>query len=503
MKNYFLRNISFGDVLNVDPSNIPEEMNQVHEAVWELEHHGGSGTAFFIGPNQVVTNFHLMLLSKDGSYKSHSIKDIYLKQGDKRLNLSKVLYASSVEDLIILETEERVSKYLNVSKKEPSGRLFALGYPRGVKKTLIHVEEYGMFDDGYDYVMAVDKLGLEGISGCPVLDGKKEVIGVAYRAVSNMLKVIKVSKLEELRRGFIGSDCSNLLLSSCIEQEIKNLKEKAEQRDFLAQCVLAYMYNLGVVVKEDKEKAFKWTLESAEQGYASAQGNVAQMYEFGAGVKEDKEKAFKWVLESARKGYAPAQAKVAKMYEFGEGVKEDKAKAFKWILESARQGYAIAQHKVAVMYLDGIGVKKNKKQSFDWMLKSARQGYDLAQHTVAVMYLDGIGVKQNIKQAFDWMLKSAMQGDDLAQYKVAVMYLNGIGVKKNKKQSFDWMLKSARQGYAPAQAKVAKMYEFGEGVKEDKEKAFDWMLKSAKQGYAEAQKEVDQMYYNGVGVGLE
>ena len=461
MKNYFPSNISFGDILNVDSSETPEEINQVHEAVWELEHHGGSGTAFFIGANQVVTNFHLMLLSKDGSYKSHSIKDLYLKQGDKRLNLSKVLYASAVEDLVILETEERVSKYLNVSKKKPSGRLFALGYPRGVKKTLIHAEEYGMFDDGYDYVMAMDKIGLEGISGGPVLDGKKEVIGVAYRSVSNMLKVIKVSKLEELRRGFIGSDCSNLLLSACIEQEIKNLKEKAEQRDFLAQCVLAYMYNLGVGVKEDKEKSFKWILESAEQGYASAQGQVAQMYESGIGVKEDKEKAFKWILESAEQGYAPAQGKVAQMYEFGIGVKEDKEKSFKWILESARLGYALAQHKVAVMYLDGIGVKQNTKQAFNWMLKSVMQGYDLAQYKVAVMYLDGIGVKQNTKQAFDWMLKSARQGYDLAQYAVAQMYLKGIGVKEDKKQAFDWILKSAEQGHTEAQKEVVKMYNNG------------------------------------------
>ena len=371
MKNYLrllLIIVSFGYVLNVAQAKIPEDIRQAEKAVWKLKlsNFMGNGTAFFIGPKHVVTNFHVISAGKDESYKSRSIKDLYLTQGYKRLKISKVLYASAVDDLAILETEEPVSEYLKLSEKVPSGSLFALGYPAGVKKTLIHLEEYGVFDNGHDYQMTMDKIGVGGISGSPVLDGQKKAIGVAQRTSSNLFYVIKVSKLEDLKRGFIGLDCSNLSLSLCIEQEIKNLKEKAEEGDFLAQHILADMYFEGIGVKKDKVKALDWMSKAANQGDILALNEVAGVVE-----KDDKE-AYKWFLEAANRGDAMARINLAIIYYFGIGVKEDKEEAFRICLEVVNQGYAPAQFLLSFMYLTGRGVDKDYRKAFDWMLKWAK-----------------------------------------------------------------------------------------------------------------------------------
>ena len=453
----FVLNVAQAEVSEgITQEEIPEEILEAHEAVWKFEISRESkgfkklffqaiffniinnGTAFFIGPNQVVTNFHVISDGKNESYKSRSIENIYLKQGDKKINFKKVLYASAVDDLVILETEEEVSEYLNVSEEDPSGRLFALGYPGGVKQTLIHLEEYGVSDKVYDYEIAVNKSDLPGLSGGPVLDEKKELIGVAYRASGNMLRFIKVSKIEELRRGSIGIDCSEFSLSFCVEEAIQNLEEKAEQGDILAQYQLALMYLYGIGMEQDYKKAFYWMEKAENQGDILDQGELAMMYFFGIGVEKNVEKAFYLLSKVARQGYASA---------------------IDVMLKEAEEGYASAQYQLALMYLEGKGVDQDEEQAFYWMSKAARQGY---------------------ASAFDWMLKKAEEGYASAQYELALMYLEGKGVDQDDEQAFYWMEKAARQGDAPAQYELVLMYFYGIGVDQDEEQAFYWMSKAAR-----------------------
>ena len=452
MKKYlklFLIGIFFTFILNVAQAKVPEGISQekipenilqAHKTVWQfvlsnkiilkiIRPNISSGTAFFIGPNQVVTNFHVINAFENENYKYHSIKDIYLKQGDKRIKFKRVLYASAVDDLVILETEKTVSDYLNISEEVSLGRLFAFGYPGKVKKILIHLEEYGVTDNTYNYAIAVDKSDLGGLSGGPVLDGQGKIVGVVYRSIQNMLRVIKFSKIVELRRGSIGIDCSGLSFSSCIKKAIENLEEKAEQGDIIAQEELAEMYFEGIGVKKDDKKAFDWIEKAAkqEEGYAPAQYKLAKMYLGGIGVKKDDKKAFDWMEKSAKKDYAPAQYQLARMYFEGIGVKKDDKKAVDWMELSAKQGYAPAQYQLAEMYLYGRGVERNNEQVIDWLSKAAKQGY---------------------LEAIDLMLILAEQDDVLAQYQLAEMYLYGRGVKKNIVKAFYWYKKAIKQGKA-------------------------------------------------------
>ena len=408
----FVLNVAQAEVSEgITQEEIPEEILEAHEAVWKLEvshinENGtvvlnGPGTAFFIGPNQVVTNFHVISDGKNESYKSRSIENIYLKQGDKKINFTKVLYASAEDDLAILETEEEVSEYLNVSEEDPSGRLFALGYPHGIKQTLIHLEEYGVSDKGYDYKIVVNKVVFKGLSGGPVLDEKKEVIGIIYHGYENILRFIKVSKIEELRSGVIGRDCSDFSLSSCVEKAIENLKEEAERGYALAQYQLARMYLYGIGMEPDYKKAFYGMEKAAEQGYAPAQDTLARRYLGGTGVESYYRKDFYWrqQVEQLRRGLELSLEDVL-----------DEAEAFYWMKKVAEQGDAPAQYELALMYFYGIGVDQDEEQALNWMEEAAEQGSAPAQYELALMYLHGRVVEQDEEQAFYWMSKAARQG---------------------------------------------------------------------------------------------
>ena len=362
-------------VLNVAQAEqtVPEDIAQVHEAVWKIVHSNGSEeTAFFIGPNKVVTHF-FSLINLGELNKNHSIDDIHLEQGDRRLKLKRVLNTSFVDGLAILETEEVSEHFITISKEKPSGRLFALLYPEGVKQiqTLIHSEEYEIIDDGHVYYIAVDKANINGVGGAPVLDQKAEMVGAVFTNSDHVLAVNKTSTLEELQEGRIGLDCSKLSLSSCIEQAIKDLTERADNKDPIAQYLASILYFGTRGEKEDLKKAFDWMLQSAENNYAPAQFALAHMYLYGVGVKQDIGQAIKWWLKSANQGYIYSINIAASIYYYGlGGMAQDKEKVSEWMLQLAEQGYTKVQYHLSQMYDKGEGVDQDKTQALYWLSRS-------------------------------------------------------------------------------------------------------------------------------------
>lgn len=70
----------------------------------------------------------------------------------------------------------------------------------------------------------------------------------------------------------------------------------------------------------------------AETGDADAAYEVADMYDFGLGVAPDSQKAFKHYLFAARRGHAEAQFKLANRYDNGVGVRISKYESLTWYL---------------------------------------------------------------------------------------------------------------------------------------------------------------------------
>ena len=138
------------------------------------------GTGFFISPNKILTNFHVI----NGLVQNN--KEARLLIGDKKYEKennmkAKVLKVSAFYDLALLESERDVDDYLTISTAEADySNLFTLGYPGNfvVKREIgmesrkkYHLELSDNYFHGDDF---------SGASGSPIVNEKNEVMAVHF-----------------------------------------------------------------------------------------------------------------------------------------------------------------------------------------------------------------------------------------------------------------------------------------------------------------------------------
>jgi len=87
----------------------------------------------------------------------------------------------------------------------------------------------------------------------------------------------------------------------------------AEQGDAQAQAQMASLYLLGRDGFEKDEKlAAEWMEKAASQGLVDAQVVMAAMYDKGLGVTGDRDKATQWYEKAAAKGHGTSLAILGK-----------------------------------------------------------------------------------------------------------------------------------------------------------------------------------------------
>ena len=257
---------SFSAVL---PASLTERLEQARQAVWMIGNHNYIGTAFFVSPRHVVTNWHVI--------HDQNIASLSLQQegNEQKLSVKRLVSVSVLHDLALLETGESSASHLTVRKDVASDKedLFLPGYPGGngvFKYTLKTGPLKELKDDIFTYFF-INRTDLFGNSGGPVLDADNRVVGVISRRTHNYIPMIKGSILREFIAGDIGLNCEGLTLRACIKKEIDHLQEQAKRGSQIAQYRLAIMYYYGEGVKRNLSSAFEWYQRAAEQGHEKAQ----------------------------------------------------------------------------------------------------------------------------------------------------------------------------------------------------------------------------------------
>ncbi len=134
--------------------------------------------------------------------------------------------------------------------------------------------------------------------------------------------------------GFIIVDC---LLPSQVRQlepGTISLTQRRPIKTSISDCEI----RSGEYVAQDRSDyaaALKVWLAKAKAGDPKAQTYVGEIYEKGLGVPPDYEKAAQWYQKAAAQGYASAQMDLGFLYERGFGVKQDSAMAEKWYRQAA------------------------------------------------------------------------------------------------------------------------------------------------------------------------
>ena len=431
------------------PAPLTEQLEQAQQAVWMISSSSdkSSGTAFFVSPRHVVTNWHVI--------HNQNMASLSLQQegNEQKLSIKRLVSVSVFHDLALLETGESSASHLTVRKDVVSDKedLFLPGYPGGVFKYTLKTGPLKDFKDGISIHFSVNRTDLRGNSGGPVLDANNRVVGVISEGVNNYIHIIKGSILREFIGADRGSNYEGQSSQTFIEEEINNLQEQAKRGSQIAQCKLAIIYYDGEGGEKNPSSARKWFHPAAVQGDAIAQDSLGLMYLYGKGGEKNPSLARKWFQRSAKQGYPPAQYHLGVMYDKGEGVEKNPSLAFEWYRQAAVQGYAEAQYHLGVMYDKGEEVEKNPSLAFEWYRQAAVQGYVEAQYHLGVMYYYGKGGEKNPSLAFEWYRRAAEQGHAAAQYHLGVMYGHGMGVRKDLSLARKWFHLAAKQSFPLAQ----------------------------------------------------
>ena len=74
------------------------------------------------------------------------------------------------------------------------------------------------------------------------------------------------------------------------EEIFKIALEDAQNGSVEAQEAVGYMYEIGIIVKQDYKKSVEWYEKAAIKGLPSAQFNLGNMYYNGYGVRQNYKK---------------------------------------------------------------------------------------------------------------------------------------------------------------------------------------------------------------------
>ncbi len=166
--------------------------------------------------------------------------------------------------------------------------------------------------------------------------------------------------------------------------------------------------------KKNYKSAFKEYEQCARMGHSGCQLMLGTLYNDGLGVVKDLNKARELYEKSARKNNSNAIYNLGVLYLNGSGVKKDMAKAHELFLKSANLGYPEAQFNLGATYYNGMGVKKDNSTALKWFRKAADQNISKALYVVGQAYESGWGTPKNMSKAKEYYKKAAELGDKAA-----------------------------------------------------------------------------------------
>ena len=151
------------------------------------------------------------------------------------------------------------------------------------------------------------------------------------------------------------------------------LADPKKKRD--AMFNIAVIYDNGIGVEQNKEKAIHWYKLASDNNHKVAQYNLAWMFYNGDKVEKNNFEAFKYYSLSAEQGYAKAQFNLGNLLYAGEGALKDYVLAYKWFKISLLNGIKESEtflKKVSInMHQDEVSLADQEVS--DWLKNYKKQ----------------------------------------------------------------------------------------------------------------------------------
>lgn len=329
-------------------------------------------------------------------------------------------------------------------------------------------------------------------------------------------------------------------------EDVELVMELAEKDDPVAQYVVGLLYEHGIHLEVDIDKAIQWWSKAADGGNKDAQETMGGVYADGQYRPIDYEKAFLYYKKAAEQGQPYALFNLGLMYEHAQFVEQNYQKACEYYEKAAQNGLAIAQLYLADMYFSGLGVQRDIALACSLYKESLKKRNTFPEGTDIVRILDTLGAiyrLQDVKEeelskaeAIAYLKESYQEGgrrsealislaiiaekigldlktlqwlkqtcendmeDPRALFALGVLHEFGLIFPQDNTQAFNYYQKSAQFGEPWGMHYLAALYFTGKGVEENLSEGFQWTLKAAEAGLSGAYLNVGIGYLFGLGV---
>ena len=282
------------------------------------------------------------------------------------------------------------------------------------------------------------------------------------------------------------------LLSSALSAlEAKNYQHAynlallpAQKGNDEAQIILAWLYEKGLFVKQNDQKARNWYQKALKNKNIDAYIGMARLaLDERGGLSKSDVKTY--LTKAAYLNSNQARKILADLYLKGNTVQPSHHLAAYWISEAAQNGDMQAQEQLGNFYLNGFGVPQNPLKAIQFYQQAADQGSVNAMYVTALLYAEGketqtYALKKNEQKAFLYFKKAAEHNHPAAMADLGLMYYQARGASKSLPQAVSWFKKSAQAGDTEGCYLYAFLLARGEGIKQDFDQAYYWLSKAGK-----------------------
>ncbi|MFI4963361.1 MAG: tetratricopeptide repeat protein, partial [Legionellales bacterium] len=348
------------------------------------------------------------------------------------------------------------------------------------------------------------------------------------------VKKHRIALIRQLYQGAVGNGVVQALLplafyNAMDEDKQRQVKaftvanEQASQGDNNAALLLGLLYDRGIGVSKDPEKALYWYQHSGESPVSEF---ILGTYTAeGKGVAVDKEKGMQQLRRASDVKFSYADLNLAVLeqeagkeflpslisaytlgnshagilladYYLSENTDAEKMQQAKQIYKGlAEKGDQYAQLKLGFMLDKGLGAAPDVAAAQGWYRASAEQGNTLAQYLLGQWYQVGETGQPDYASAKEWYQKAATQ---LSQANVALGFIYET-VDENYAQALKVYNQAAEIGYPQGVYNMALMYLYGKGVPVDYPKAKVLLTDASNKGVSEALTQLGSMSFYGLG----
>lgn len=262
------------------------------------------------------------------------------------------------------------------------------------------------------------------------------------------------------------------------------LRKKAKAGNPFAMHQIALLYQRGLGVKINLQKALEWHEKAGEKGLVMALVDAGNLYL--SEMLLDEEKAYHCYLKAAAKGYHEAEAHLGDCYYCGIGVEEDAVKAEVCFRRAIDHGNIEACDALGTMYVMGDCMEAKEEEALRCFEIGAKRGSPSCYYKWADCYFFGRGTESNYAKALELYEKAWDMGYVSAAASIGMLYIIGADGENKEELGFQWIQKAADAGDVNGLAYLGSCYFDGIGTEPDLEKAKAYLKEAADQGQIEA-----------------